>query len=229
MFAEVKKCADNHDIKGLHYIFVDCLDVDPTFDKYKEDYLYCKEIEGFFDSYVEMSPILSDNNRWNMAYWEQLKLDLVKNFSQRRFEHMLQVAKVVYSDKIERLLAERESKKEPTVVESKTIVVDAKKEEAAKPQITITEAQTPVQPIKVQADKQQEDILAKKRALELQNQRIEREQQEQRARIAAAQKADAEKKAVAQDGQDSKKSVGITLAVLAIVVLIVVVVLIKVL
>lgn len=33
MLAEVRKCADNHDIKGLRYIFVDALDVDPTFDK----------------------------------------------------------------------------------------------------------------------------------------------------------------------------------------------------
>ena len=56
MFAEVKKCADNHDIKGLHYIFVDSLDVDPTFDKYREDYTYCKEIVGFFDNHVEMTP-----------------------------------------------------------------------------------------------------------------------------------------------------------------------------
>ena len=229
MFAEVKKCADNHDIKGLHYIFVDCLDVDPTFDKYREDYLYCKEIEDFFDSHVEMTPIFSDKNRWSMAYWEQLKLDLVKNFSQRRFEHMIQVAKVVYSDKIERLLAERESKKEPIVVESKTLVAEDKIEKVTKPKVTISEVQTPVQPIKVQADKQQEDLLAKKRALELQNQRIEREQQEQRARIAAAQKADAEKKAAAQNGQYSKKLMGVTLAVLAIVVLIVVLVLIKVL
>ena len=229
MFAEVKKCADSHDIKGLHYIFVDCLDVDPTFDKYREDYSYCKEIEGFFDSHVEMTPILSDKTRWNMAYWEQLKLDLVKNFSQKRFEHMLQVAKVVYSDKIERLLAERESKKETVTIESKSPVVETKTEDVKKPQVVISETQPTVQPIKVQADKQQDDLLAKKRALELQNQKIEREQQEQRARIAAAQKADAEKKAAAQRGQESKKSVGITLAVLAIVVLIVVLVLIKVL
>ena len=142
---------------------------------------------------------------------------------------MLQVAKVVYSDKIERLLAERESKKETVTIESKSPVVETKTEDVKKPQVVISETQPTVQPIKVQADKQQDDLLAKKRALELQYQKIEREQQEQRARIAAAQKADAEKKAAAQRGQESKKSVGITLAVLAIVVLIVVLVLIKVL
>ena len=51
MLAEVKKCADRRDIKGLRYIFVDCLDVDPTFEKYKVDYEYCKKIPGMFDAH----------------------------------------------------------------------------------------------------------------------------------------------------------------------------------
>jgi hypothetical protein len=219
MYAEVKKCADNHDIKGLHYIFLDCLDVDPTFEKYSEDYSYCKGIEGFFDSHVEMTPMLSDKNRWNMEYWVQLKLDLIKNFSQERFEHMRQVATVVYSDKIKRLLAERENQKEKIVEETK---------EVKKPQGTIAGVQPTVQPVKSQVDKQEQELIAKKRALELQNQQIEYAQREQRARIAAAQKAEAEKRATVPRGQESKKSVGITLAVL-VVVLIVVIVLVKVL
>ena len=224
MFAEVKKCADNRDIKGLHYIFVDSLDVDPTFDKYREDYLYCKEIDGFFDAHLEMAPIVSDSDKWNMSYWEQLKLDLVKNFSQKRFEHMLQVAKVVYSDKIERLLAERESKKGTVTVATKVSVTEAVARITPVPKTISSE----VQPVKSQTDKQQEDILAKKRALEQENQKIERAQQKQRARIVAAQKKDAEEKAAVQKGQESKKVMGVTLAVLAVV-LIVVIVLIQVL
>lgn len=55
MLPEVKRCADSNDIKGLRYIFVDCLDVDPTFEKYKEDYEYCKHIPGFFEDYTEIS------------------------------------------------------------------------------------------------------------------------------------------------------------------------------
>ncbi len=27
MLAEVKRCAESHDIKGLRYIFVDCLEI----------------------------------------------------------------------------------------------------------------------------------------------------------------------------------------------------------
>lgn len=35
MLTEVKKCIESNDIKGLHYIFVDSLDVDPTFENIK--------------------------------------------------------------------------------------------------------------------------------------------------------------------------------------------------
>ena len=48
MIAGVKKCIDAGDIKGLRYIFLDSLDVDPTFEKYKDDYAICRKIEGMF-------------------------------------------------------------------------------------------------------------------------------------------------------------------------------------
>ena len=111
MLAEVKKCADSQDIKGLRYIFVDCLDVDPTFEKYRADYEFCKNIDGLFEEHSDLHGIISDKSKWNLQYWEQLKVDLMKNFSEKRFEHMVKVAKVVYADKIERLLSERGTKR----------------------------------------------------------------------------------------------------------------------
>ena len=44
MNTEIKKYADSGDIKSLKYIFVDSLDVDPTFVRYEEEYNYCKSI-----------------------------------------------------------------------------------------------------------------------------------------------------------------------------------------
>ena len=111
MLVEVKKCADMNDIKGLRYIFIDSLDVDPTFEKYQQDYNYCKGLSGFFEEYTEITTLKQNSSEWNASYWDQLKRDLVKNFSQIRFEHMIQVAKVVYSEKIERLVSERAAKK----------------------------------------------------------------------------------------------------------------------
>ncbi len=108
MLTEVKRCADSKDIKGLRYIFADCLDVDPTFAKYESDYEYCKGIPGMFDSYTEMTALTMDESEWDMQYWDNLKADLMKNFAARRFEHMVKVARVVYADKVARLLDERE-------------------------------------------------------------------------------------------------------------------------
>lgn len=89
-----------------------CLDVDPTFEKYKEDYNYCKNLPGMFEAHINLSGMISDSGRWDASYWDQLKIDLMKNFSKERFEHMIQVAKVVYAGKIERLISERQSVKD---------------------------------------------------------------------------------------------------------------------
>lgn len=107
MLPEVKRCAESNDIKGLRYIFVDCLDVDPTFEKYKKDYEYCKNVPGFLENYKEISTLTNDTSMWNKKYWETLKTDLLKNFSEKRFQHMIDVAKVVYADKIQKLSKSR--------------------------------------------------------------------------------------------------------------------------
>lgn len=107
MHEDVKKFADGKDIKRLRYIFVDCLDVDPTFEKYAEDFEYCRNVAGLFEAHTELTPFINSHAAWNMDYWTNLKTDLLKNFSLKRFEHMIEVAKVVYAEKIVRLEAER--------------------------------------------------------------------------------------------------------------------------
>lgn len=114
MLTEIRKCVDANDIKGLRYIFVDCLDVDPTFEKYRSDYEYCANMDGLFEPYRELTPLSLDKAAWDMNYWEQLKLDLMKNFSQKRFEHMREVARVVYAEKIDKLFREREQRRAVT-------------------------------------------------------------------------------------------------------------------
>ena len=53
-----------------------------------------------------MTPFISSEN-WNEKYWVQIKMDLMKNFSEKRFSHMREVAKVIYAEKIKRLEQER--------------------------------------------------------------------------------------------------------------------------
>lgn len=106
----IKKYADSGEVEHLRYIFLDSLDVDPTFENYKEELEYCRNIPGLFEPYKEMSPLKKDPSEWNDSYWISIKKDLKKNYSIERFEHMKEVAKVVYADKIERLKAERKAR-----------------------------------------------------------------------------------------------------------------------
>lgn len=115
MLAALKECRDKQDFIGMRYIFLDSLDVDPTFEKYQEDYELCKRMSGLFEKHVELHEFILDKKRWTKNYWNQLKSDLKKNFSQERFEHMIEVAQVVYEDKVKRLLEEREQREQKKV------------------------------------------------------------------------------------------------------------------
>ena len=111
MIKEINRYIENNDMIGLRYIFLDCLDVDPTFEKYKEGYDRVKTIDGFFEDYVEIHPLIEEQEKWNEDYWIQLKNDLRENFSEKRFMHMRKVAKVYFSDKISKLERQRANEK----------------------------------------------------------------------------------------------------------------------
>ena len=122
MIAEVKKYIDNNDIKGIRYVFIDSLDVDPTFDKYRETYDECKNLAGLFEEYKELSELSPNKNSWNREYWKNIKIDLEKNFSKKRFEYMIEVAKVVYAEKVERLNRERKLEKNENVQNTQSFI-----------------------------------------------------------------------------------------------------------
>lgn len=109
MNTKIKKYADSGDIKSLKYIFVDSLDVDPTFVRYEEEYNYCKSIPGLIENHIELTPFKLNRSEWNEEYWSSLKMDLIKNFSDKRMCHMREVAQVFLSDKVQRILVERAS------------------------------------------------------------------------------------------------------------------------
>lgn len=107
MDQRTKQYADNRDLKSLKYLFVDSLDVDPTFEKFEEEYDYCKSIPGLLEPHRELTPLTENISQWTDVYWAKLKMDLIENFSDKRMTHMREVAKVLLKDKIERLQRER--------------------------------------------------------------------------------------------------------------------------
>lgn len=209
MLKEVKKCAENHDIRGLRYIFLDCLDVDPTFEKYREDYEYCKSVSGMFERHQELSGISQDRRDWTKKYWEQLKLDLMKNFSQLRFEHMIDVARVVYADKVARLLEERR-------------VVQPKETASVVP---FQGQRSAVNPPNVSDKKlQEEKVEQRKRELAEENRRVAEKKAREQDNIKAQQQK-LKNEGEQQRGEfDSKKAIGVVILVIIIVVFLMIII-----
>lgn len=247
MLADVKKYADNRDSKSLRYIFADCLDVDPTFEKYKEEYEYCKKAGGLFDAHLEMSGMTEDKSRWNEDYWVQLKLDLVKNFSEKRFEHMVDVAKVVYADKVARLTNARSMKTAAALPKMSDIKMSDTKVSDTKAADTIVSGRdsfhkaasnVTVKSISISAEDERR-IAERQREIEENNRRAQEKERADRARIEARKREariEAQRTVVEREREDhyrkgdassSKKVPGVLLiaAILLILAVIVIVML----
>ena len=227
MHTEVKKCVADNDIKGLRYIFADALDVDPTFEKYKEDYAYCKTINGFFEPFIECTRLSFDKNQWNRKYWNQLKMDILKNISEKRYEHMIQVAQIVYAEKIQRLQKERSMQKKNTLNEVQSTVTNsqknqrlmASKNDSRKTKVIEFEG-------KLLSEEAVNEILMKRKKNAEENKRVEE-------RIAQQNVQHIERKVnenynSGQKGEsESKKALGIAAVIVIVIILIIVMIIIN--
>lgn len=95
---DVKKSIETNNMQLLKYTFCDCLDGDPTFKSYEEDYDYCVKHNILFEAHREINPMTLNNV--SEEYWVQLKNDFLENPSTKRFNHMREVAKILYKDRI---------------------------------------------------------------------------------------------------------------------------------
>ena len=197
------------------YIFIDALDVDPTFEKYRDGYEYCKKIDGLFEVHQELSGLNQNEAGWNIEYWDQLKIDMRKNFSEKRYVHMMQVAKVVYAEKIKRLVKERGEALSDAAVKTEKEVQSEKVEpiqDKARVDVTFREDSKTVS-----GNEMEERRLAEeKRALDEENRRIEAQQRAQRERIEASKRAENDRIRKKTEDNNPKKGLGIVLAIAVI-------------
>lgn len=208
MDIRIKNYADNRDLKELKYIFVDALDVDPTFVRYEEEYNYCKAIPGLLETHVELTPFCDDKSCWDEAYWTSLKMDLIKNFSDRRMMHMKDVAQVFLAEKITRILKERNAKNaSPTIVPPVAPRVERKIKSVS------TANTTP--PIS-RAEQEKHELEEAKRKLAAENRITEAAQQADARRIEQQRKIHQTSTQSSPTGDSSKKAIGIAVAVLAV-------------
>lgn len=203
MHEEVKQYADSGDVKNLKYIFVDCLDVDPTFEKYREDYEYCKR-GGLFESHKDLTALSDNKADWDENYWQKLKNDLLKNFSGERLEHMVKVAKVVNAEKYARLQRERQNitappprpavREVPPQVEQSTIIGKSRAQ-------------------------QEEELAAARRKLAAENAAVEESERRQREQIQNSRRNSGESAPKKDSGAAWKIIAGIILILIIIAII----------
>lgn len=220
VYREVKKCADNGDIRGLRYIFHSCLDVDPTFKGYERAYEDYKNTPGLFVDHTNENLMkLKENNvdgSWNLEYWNQLKKDLLENFSQKRFEHMREVAKVVYKDKICRIEEKRHQSDKTHV----TTVEEKKQNEGSMgAALKFNEHSEAQRLINEQIERERRDKERKQKELEENNARVEKEEQQKEAeRRKRMQSYNDEIQG--SGGGERKKVMGVVLAIVAVMIIV---------
>ena len=215
MNTEIKKFADSGDIKSLKYIFVDSLDVDPTFVRYEEEYNYCKSIPGLLEPHVELTPFSENKANWTEEYWTSLKMDLIKNFSDKRMSHMRDVAQVFLADKVQRILAERAANN--TIQQS----VAPKAEPVQTEKVANITPKPDVKPSISKAELQARQLEEERRKLEAENKaHQEREARERAARMEQQRRMQAQKQSRTGDGFP-KKAIGIAVAAVTVAVVLI--------
>lgn len=97
---EIKQQIDSGKLLQARYSMRFALKLDPSGESFADDLKYCKNKPGFFEPHKELTPFRSDKSRWDINYWNALKSDLTDNYSEKRYLHMLEVVKVVFSAKL---------------------------------------------------------------------------------------------------------------------------------
>ena len=112
IFNTEPEALNTYSVKRLKYIFVDSLDVDPTNVKYKTFYDIAKK-RGLLEPHEELTPFYSDSQLEKMSqreldeYWIKIKKDYQNNPSDERMQNMIRIAKILYKEKIQKLLKQR--------------------------------------------------------------------------------------------------------------------------
>lgn len=223
MDIETKKLVDKRDFRALKYLFVDALDVDPTFARFEEDYQYCREfVSELWEPYQELTPLRSDPKEWNEDYWVQLKVDLAKNFSDERLAHMRKVAMIVLAEKVRRIQAERAARETAANSMPQTTVPTITEKPSAETPQEVSDKKPPMaaEPELSQSEKEQRRIKEKERQLAEENRKHEE------ACAAAARRREAEKERLRQEREKTPSKKGFWIVVAAVAVAVVIVLLI---
>ena len=214
MHKNVNEHAELGDIKWLRYFFRESLDIDPTFEEYKEDYECACKVPGMIVPYQELTPLTDDQSQWNIDYWIKLKRDLMENFSVKRLEHMKKVARVIHADKLERIIKEREKAE---IQERKKVLKETKEVKLGSTDKKVTDDSEDIEAKTRQ--KEDEERKEKLKDIEESNKRAAKQSNEAgftQVKTGEAQHKSGSSRTLEGSDIDAKKIVGIAVAVVVV-------------
>jgi hypothetical protein len=96
-----KEWVRKKDTMAIHIHLKNLIAADPTFSEFDNCVKYAKE-KGItiFEAHDNKMPINNNKDEWNKDYFNRQSLRLVSNFSRERINHLREVVKVVYKDRL---------------------------------------------------------------------------------------------------------------------------------
>lgn len=96
-----KEWVDKKDVRAIRISLKNFIAADPTFNEFDKYINYAKE-KGInvFEAHDNKKPINNNKDEWNKDYFNIQSIRLVSNFSRERINHLREVVKVVYKDRL---------------------------------------------------------------------------------------------------------------------------------
>jgi len=100
---DFKKTVSEGDVRLVQIILKDSLIIDPTFREFNEMFEYSKNrMPGLLAEFDNGKLDYSEIN-WSKDYINELKVELMDNFSNKRIEHLKKICAYIYRDRIQNI------------------------------------------------------------------------------------------------------------------------------
>ena len=115
---KLKEHVKNQDIKSIRIMLKNIIIADPTFAEFDELNSYIKKNNiDIYEKNDDKKEFEKDRSKWNKDYLNTECIRLVTNFSEERVNHLREVCKVVYKERIDSINQKRNDIEKKTVME----------------------------------------------------------------------------------------------------------------
>lgn len=107
-----REAVNSKDIRLVRIIMEDSLLNDLTFSDFEQMNIEAKNLEGLYDEHDGRELNLENPSIWDDDYMNKLMVQVVRNFSKERVDHLKKVIRKLYPPKQIKVASEKKSKKD---------------------------------------------------------------------------------------------------------------------